>query len=116
MRKRDVSRMVGERIAKYRKARAMTQVQLAEALGIGQSLVAYYEKGARNIPLAAVIACARVLNVSTSELLGETDNLARKPGPKSVLEKQIAAVQKLPRTDQQFVSKFLDQVLTTSNP
>lgn len=36
-----------------------------------------------------------------------------KPGPKSQLEKQLRRISQLPRSEQQYVSKFLDQVLAT---
>jgi len=100
MSKLDVSKDIGRRLGSYRKARGLTQIELAKALGISQSLLAYYETGHRNIPVATLISSARALNISVSELLGEGDVPAAKPGPKSVLEKQIQEVQKLPNVSQ----------------
>jgi transcriptional regulator with XRE-family HTH domain len=41
---------MGERIASLRKARNLTQTQLAEALGVTQQTVQAYEAGSRRIP------------------------------------------------------------------
>ena len=114
MKKLDVSKNVGQRIAKLRKVCDLTQVELAASLGVSQSLLAYYESGRRNIPLAVVVSCAERLGVSAAELLGESASLLRKPGPKSVLEKQLNEIQKLPRSEQHFVSKLLHKVLVGS--
>jgi len=114
MKKLEASKLIGERLARYRKAKGLTQVELAGKLGVSQSLLALYESGRRNIPVAVLLASARLLDVSVSELVGETASAPRKPGPQSVLEKQVQEIQRLPRTDQQFVSKFLHRVLSSA--
>src|SRR5271165_5282271 len=60
----------GERLAAIRKARGLTQVQLADAAGTTQRAVSYYETEAGFPPAPAVIARAGALKVTTDELLG----------------------------------------------
>ncbi len=60
----------GPRLTAIRKARGLTQVDLAKAAGSTQRAISYYEND-DGIPRAsAVIALAKVLKVSADELLG----------------------------------------------
>ena len=60
----------GERLQSIRKARGLTQVQLAEAARTTQRAVSYYETEAGFPPAPAAIALAEALQVTTDELLG----------------------------------------------
>lgn len=61
---------LGARLAALRKAAGLTQVELAEAIGISQRMVSYYEK-TEDHPLAKLLRhFAAALEVSTDELLG----------------------------------------------
>jgi len=101
---------LGRRIAALRKERGLTQVQLADALGISQQQVLSFEKGRRRIPVSALPALAEILHVSVEELLGaETPPTKRGPTPK--LQKQLERLQQLPRSQQKIVSQMLEAVL-----
>ena len=65
---------IGGRIADIRKAQAMTQVELAARLGMGQSLLSRYERGTLRLHGALVVDVARALQVSTDEVLGLKDS------------------------------------------
>ncbi len=65
---------IGGRIADIRKRRAMTQVELAARLGMGQSLLSRYERGMLRLHGALVVDVARALQVSTDEVLGLKDS------------------------------------------
>ena len=60
----------GERLGAWRRARQLTQAQLAEKLGVQTSAVGAYEIDRREPPLERLVAIANALNVSTDELLG----------------------------------------------
>jgi transcriptional regulator with XRE-family HTH domain len=62
---------VGSRIARCRKEASLTQVQLAEALGIPQPQLASYEIGRRRVPVSLLPSLARALAVPIEELIGE---------------------------------------------
>jgi DNA-binding XRE family transcriptional regulator len=53
---RDFFVALGARIALLRKARSVTQVQLAEALEVSQQTIQAYEVGRRRIPVSALPA------------------------------------------------------------
>src|SRR3954468_23812421 len=73
---------LGERIASLRKAHNVTQVQLAEALGVSQQTLQSYEVGRRRIPVSALPVVASTLSVSLDELFGSQAKTARsKRGP-----------------------------------
>ena len=60
----------GERLQNFREARGLTQVQLAEAATTTRRADSYFETDAGFPPAPAVIGLAKVLNVTTDELLG----------------------------------------------
>ena len=105
-------RELGERIASARKAHGMTQQQLAEALGIAQQTLAHYEGGRSRVPASMLPTLAELLTFSFDELLGKPiGQQAGKGSAMSRLQQQIAAVEKLPKAKQRFVSQMLDAVL-----
>jgi len=103
----------GQRLAVLRQSKGLTQRELAERLGTTREMVDYYERRAKNPALDVVKSCAKALGVSVVELLGHeaAATLRRKPGPVSQLERRFERVKLLPRSEQDFVIKFLDTVL-----
>ena len=59
---------VGESIRRYRKLRGITQVQLAEAVGLTEGAVRHYESGIRAVKPELLEAIADALNVSVNAL------------------------------------------------
>jgi len=103
---------LGERIASLRRDHGVTQVQLAEALGVSQQTMQSYEVGRRRIPVSALPAVARTLSVSLDELFGEESKPRRaRRGPVPQWQEHIEAIAKLPRTQQRFVTQMLETVL-----
>ena len=103
---------MGERIAALRRTHNVTQVQLAEALGVSQQTLQSYEVGRRRIPVSALQVVARTLAVSLDELFGEDKPAGRgKRGPVPHWQQQMEAVALLPKSQQQFVSRMLETVL-----
>lgn len=103
---------LGQRIAQFRKARGLTQQQLAEVLGIAQQTVAHYEGGRLRIAVALLPALTKTLEITVEELLEEAPKAAKnKRGPASTLEKQIEQISQLPRAKQKFVMEMLDTVI-----
>lgn len=100
----------GKRVAAARKERGLTQAQLAKALGITQKMIDYYERRASNVTVEVVRKLARVLHVSSDELLGIKPKKA-KPGPKSKLRRQIEQIEQLPKSKQQAISEILDMAV-----
>lgn len=104
-------RELGERLAEARKAQRMTQVELAEALGIAQQTLAHYETGRIRIQIATLAAMAQVLRFSIDDvLLGRAPGRSKR-GPASRIEQQLDAIARLPKAKQRFVADMLDTVL-----
>lgn len=112
---RDFFVALGERITLLRKAHGITQVQLAEVLGVSQQTVQAYEVGRRRIQVAALPVVARTLSASLEELFGEDKQAARaKRGPVPKWQQQIEAIAKLPKARQRLVSEVLESMISSS--
>jgi len=104
---------LGARVAQARKDQGLTQVQLAERLGVAQQTLAHYEVGRARIAADLLPVLGDILDVSIDELLtGQTS--PRRPGrrgPASRLQQQIEAISQLPKAKQRVVSEVLDAML-----
>ena len=104
---------LGARIAEARKALGMTQVQLADELGVSQQIVASYEVGRRRVQLALLPPLATTLAVSVEELIGVSSPAGRR-GPAPKLLQQIERIHRLPKAQQRFVMQMIDTALQAS--
>lgn len=104
-------KQLGARIAALRKDQSLTQVQLAQALGLTQQMIASYEVGRRRVPVSLLPQVAATLAVSLEELIGKYAVMPAKRGPAPKLQQQIERIQKLPKSRQRFVMEMLDTVL-----
>lgn len=64
-----IYRDFGKRLASIRQNSNLSQVQIAQKLGIAQSTYAGYEKGVRKIPLEAIVQLSNILNISPTLLI-----------------------------------------------
>lgn len=102
----------GVRLAALRKQAGLSQAALAEAVGIPQRTISFYEREAVAIPSTLVPTLAKVLGVSMEELLGINDGAQRaKRGPKSQLERQLEAIATLPRNQQQKILAVVEAMI-----
>jgi transcriptional regulator with XRE-family HTH domain len=107
----------GKRLFTLRKTRGLTQVQLAEALGTTQRVISHYETNAELPPSSIIIPLARVLAVSTDELLGLRP--AKSNGNSSVekqrLWKRFQKMDALPTKDQRAVIRLINSLAGTTH-
>ena len=101
----------GERLAALRKERGLTQVQLAESLGVSQQAVTAYESGQRRVPISMLPLLASTLGVSIETLIGTPTKVAGKRGPAPKLQQQLERIGQLPKARQRVVSEVLDSLL-----
>jgi len=116
----DFFKQLGRKIASLRKEQQITQVQLAEILGISQQYMQAFEAGRRKVPSSMLPTLAEVLAVSVEELIGITnsdskDN-SKKRGPAPKLLKQVEQISQLPKSKQKFVMDMLDTVIQQAAP
>ncbi len=96
----------GERMAQLRRARAMTQVQLAEALGVSQQTVEAYEVSRRRIPVSTLRLLAKTIDVSFDELMAE--HAPRKRGPTPQIQRLLERISQLPKPKQRAVMDMME--------
>ena len=102
---------LGARIAQLRRDSRITQVQLAETLGISQSTVNAYELGNRRLPVSTLPLLARTLAVSVEELIGESAAKARKRGRVPRLQQHMERISALPKPRQRAVIDVIEAML-----
>ena len=66
----------GTRIKQLRQEMGMTQLELAEKLGLSKQILSLYEAGKRSPKVAQVQKFAGILNVSADYLLGDSSEEA----------------------------------------
>lgn len=103
-------RAMGERITQFRKESGLTQVQLAETMGVSQQTVAAWEVGRRGVPVAIVPVLARALGVGVETLIGETPRPGKR-GPTPKLQQQLERLSALPKPKQRMVMEMLEAML-----
>ena len=106
---------LGSKLAELRKAAGLSQTQLAKMLGMPQRTLSYYEREAADLSGTLLSNIARALGVTVTDILQDDDSVKAKRGPKSKIDRQLEAVKQLPRGEQQFVSKLLDNILKKSS-
>lgn len=102
---------LGARITRLRKDQGITQVQLAEQLGVSQQTITAYESGNRRVPISHLPRLAALLGASVESLIGQTTTAASKRGPTPKLLQQLERLHALPKAKQRMVSEVLDSLL-----
>ena len=105
---------LGARIAQRRKAQAITQVQLAEWLGVSQQTITAYEVGRRRIQVSALPTIARALGIAVEELIEGDRKVGSKRGPAPKIQQQLERVATLPKARQRVIGQVLDSMLASS--
>jgi transcriptional regulator with XRE-family HTH domain len=103
---------VGQRLARLRKERGFTQVDLAQKIGIIQSLVSDYETDRLRLTAEMAVRFALALGVSVDDVLNpKVGN--RKPAKKPSLKivRRMEEIGKLPPRRQAFVLTAIDSLL-----
>ncbi len=67
--------MLSENIKKYRKKLNLSQDELAEKLGVSRQSVSFWETGQTQPTIDNIIALAKVFDISTDVLLGNSDDV-----------------------------------------
>lgn len=106
---RNYFKALGSHIALLRKARGMTQSELATAIGVSQQAVFAYELGERRVSVLILTKIAKVFLISVQELVGMSRPVRVPKGrlsPRAV--RHAERLQKLSKTQQRFVIRIID--------
>jgi len=101
---------LGQRLARLRKERGFTQVELAEKIGIVQTLVTDYETDRLRLTAEMAVRFALALDISMDELLHPKAATPKKKSSRRVL-RQLEQIQALPDHQQTVLLKTIDTFL-----
>jgi len=109
----------GARLIAARRAKGLTQVQLAEAAGTTQRAISFYEATGGNPSAEAVVRLAKALDTTADDLLGlsEANDPAAAPATPDErrLWRRFRQLLNLPEKDRRAVLRMLDS-LTKHQP
>lgn len=106
---------LGAHISLMRKAKGMTQAELARSLGVSQQAVFAYERGDRCVSVLLLAKLSKVFAISVEELMGVTRPVRipkRRLSPRAM--RHAERLQALSKTQQRFVVRIID-VLAEQN-
>jgi transcriptional regulator with XRE-family HTH domain len=107
---------LGQRLARWRKERGLTQKQVAESTGLIQELVSSYELDKLRLNADMILRFSEVLGISADELLrGSKKNLApAKKQPSIKLVRRMEQIEALPLFEQRALLTTIDKFLAAA--
>jgi transcriptional regulator with XRE-family HTH domain len=106
---------LGQRISHFRKQRGLTQVQLAQKIGITQNLVSAYECDRLGLQADMLARFAIALDVSADSLLGLNRSARSLDAPSLPLLRRFIKIQSLPPFHQKALLKTIDMFLKAAD-
>jgi len=104
----------GERLVAARQQLGLSQMLVAEKLGITQQTYAGWERRTTALRPEHLAQLATVLNVPVDHLLGRANLLKRSGGPVGKARRIFEEVSKLPRNRQQRILGVVEDMLTAT--
>ena len=104
---------IGSRIAYLRKKKGLTQIQLAQKMGLTQGLVSAYERGRLRLHAEMLGRFALALEVSADVILGLKSNEKKKNGYGFSLKliRRMQKIEALPHVQQKILLQTIDTFL-----
>jgi transcriptional regulator with XRE-family HTH domain len=102
---------LGQRIARLRKEKGYTQVELAEKMGIIQVLISDYERNKLRPHPEVIVRFAMALDVTTDEILGLAGQERKTENPKLKIVRRMQKIEDLPASQQKALLKTIDTFL-----
>ena len=96
----------GKRLLELRKAKGLSQTELAEQLGIHKNVLGKYERGEVKPSIDIAVKVADFMEVSLDFLVGKVNNEI----DKSIVDK-VLTIQNLPEKDQDYILFTLDALI-----
>jgi transcriptional regulator with XRE-family HTH domain len=117
MAKGEDAETLGGRIARLRREKGMTQIELAERLRVSQPVISDYENDVIRLPADTVVQIAEVLGASTDELLGLKAPAAHAAGgiKNRRLYRRMQETEKLPRRDQEALLRTIEAFISKAS-
>jgi repressor LexA len=102
--------IIGQNIKNIRTKRGLTQLELAEQIGLTRTAIANYEAGKVRILDITLIDLSQALNVSADELLGLKKTDADTPSSRRLM-KRAAIIETLPEPTKKHIIKVIDELV-----
>ena len=102
---------IGDRLRELRRKRGLSQAEVAESLGVHQSLVSEYERGTVRVPSTVLAAFTRVLRTSPDQILGLKPLKENGLFSDRRFIRRLERVEKLPKRSKQALLKTIDTYL-----
>jgi transcriptional regulator with XRE-family HTH domain len=103
---------IGERLARLRKDKGISQIEMAELLGVSQPVVSDYERGVLRIHGELIIQLAKILRVSADEILGLEKPAPTRRGPAdSAIVRRLRDIDHLTKRDRDALARTIDAFL-----
>ena len=100
----------GKRLAKYRKAKGLSQRELGERISVSQRVIAYYEGETQYPPTHLLIPIAKTLKVSIDEILGLKKSQIS-DSEQAALWRKLKKAELLSPKDQKAVIHYIEALL-----
>jgi len=115
MMKKKISNNLGARLVQFRKARGLTQHQLADKIGVTRRAIVYYELEADTLPTNILTPLAKALNVSIEEILG-IKQVKETPNPQlASLWRKLKVLETFPEKDKKAVLHYIEALAEKNN-
>jgi transcriptional regulator with XRE-family HTH domain len=102
---------IGQRISRLRKEKGLSQVELAQKIGLIQALVSEYERDKIRPHYEMVIRFALALEISADELLGLTPPKKAVSKPSLKILRRLKKIENLPPSQQTTILRNIDMFL-----
>lgn len=102
----------GYQLLRCRKVRGLTQVELAELVGVSQRVISYYENESQYPPSTILKKLAEALGVSSDTLLGLEDPREEITQRDTLLAKKFLEAENLPVSERKTIIQVIDAVLS----
>jgi transcriptional regulator with XRE-family HTH domain len=99
---------LGHNIKNLREQKGWTQIDLADKISCTQGIITAYENNLKQPSVDKIALLARVFDVSTDELLGQTEFKSAVSPKNPKLWKKFELLQRLPQQDKRMVFKMID--------
>ena len=105
---------IGDNIVFLRKKKALTQVRLAEKIGVSSRVLCSYEKGTYHMNIETLNKIATALEVPVNEILEQKPPQQDARTIDAKLLQKFYKLQELPKTKKKAVNQVIDALLEDS--
>jgi transcriptional regulator with XRE-family HTH domain len=110
----DSDNNVGKNMATIRKSHGLSQNDLANKIGITQSLLSSYETGRLSVPIEIVIQVSKALKIDSNEILGLSKEKNNNILADLKITNRMRKIQKLPSNKRKPLFEMIDAYLNAN--